>query len=89
MKAHDVRVLDADQPFPPPGRQHRSVEVDAVDAESVLFLEGRPFPSDALDQICQLAGRGVGLGDWQDVDLHRHGCLGRQLFLAEAAEDRL
>ena len=31
--------LDPHQPVPPPGRQDRRVEVDAIDAEPVLLLK--------------------------------------------------
>jgi len=34
-----IRVLDPHQPVPPPGRQDRRVEVDAIDAEPVLLLK--------------------------------------------------
>src|SRR5215216_222874 len=76
-------------PIAPPIRQRRRFQIDAIDAETVQFLECGKLARDALDQVSKMRRLVVAIGDRQDVDLNRHGGVSRKLILAEASEDCL
>src|ERR1700761_1866325 len=65
------------------------LEVDAVDAEPVEFLERGEFPGDAFVEVREALGLSVVVGDGKDVDFDGHGRVGWQRVLAEGAEDGL
>ena len=60
-------------------RQGGGVEVYAVDAEAVEFLERGELSGDAFDEVREAFRLGVVVGDREDVDLDRHGRLGGKL----------
>ena len=67
--------------------QHRGLQVDPVDAETVEFLKRRELTGDALYQVSQTSGLGVVIGDRKDVDLNGHGGLGWEVLLPIGAEN--
>ena len=84
-----VGVLDLDEPVAPAGWQGRCLKVDAIDAEAVEFLERGQLAGDSFDQVGEARSFVVVVGDGEDVDFGGHGRCGRQLVLAEGAEDGL
>jgi len=75
-----VGVLHFHQPIAPPIRERRRFQIDAVDAETVQFLECGELARDALDQVSKTRRLVVAVGDRQDVDLDRHGGVSRKLI---------
>src|SRR5207344_2681712 len=60
-----VGVLHFHQPIAPPIRERRRFQIDAVDAETVQFLECRELARDALDQVSMTRRLVVAVGDRQ------------------------
>src|SRR4249920_2383454 len=84
-----VGVLHFHQPIAPPIRERRRFQIDAVDAETVQFLECGELARDALDQVSKTRRLVVAVGDRQDVDLDSHGGVSWKLILAAGSEDCL
>jgi hypothetical protein len=62
-----VGVLHFNQPIAPPIRERRRFQIDAVDAETVQFLECGGLARDALDQVSKTRRLVVAVGDRQDA----------------------
>ncbi len=84
-----VEVLHLDQPVPPACRQDGSRQVDPVDAETVLILEGGPLASYTLDLVRESGSLFSGVGDGKDVHSDRHRGCRREFLLSVGAQDRL
>ncbi len=69
MGSRRVGVLHLDQPIPPALRQHRCLQVDAIDPEAVKLFERLELSRDPFDDVGKLRGLFVAVSNREDIDL--------------------